>query len=539
MRAALLVTAMLVLAAPAQAQERLCQPPATPPRAPSAAEKKLAELEVSAARRAEFGFRHDLPYVEALSRKGLEWDYDHGDYMPVTKRELRYLELRGRLGYDEALERYLDRHPDLDGGTSVQDAWPKEPYLLVHVTREPEKQLAVLRRLASDPNHLRATKVRYSERELSRLAERIFGEKPDLNDAGFFLRGVGVNVDANRTEVELVTTRADAAAYFAQHYGPRVKTVIAATTFSTLECRNGDSFVIAPDGLGVTVNWSAVGGATTERLELAEFADRVEIGIVERMPTTEWWENNPAHTFVALSAPLGHRPVIDAKSGKPMLQIGPGPGDPPCPISPPSSAPTRLEQAIATRREEGLRADPAYVRKRLNSGALHTRAELRWLAKRDDLGADRTLTDPYVLEHSDEYGGVSIKGAFPARPYIVYRWTAHRARHEAALKRLSKHPGRVFTAPAQHSVGEVRDLEERIRDDWFYEGPFFDGYGRTGLLVTGVWADDTAVHIEVITARADSSDYFSARYGPLARVQVVGDRFECPPLQPQAPAIGP
>src|SRR4051794_33688230 len=61
MRAALLVTAVLVLAAPAQAQERLCQPPATPPRAPTAAEKKRAELEVSAARRAEFGFRHDLP----------------------------------------------------------------------------------------------------------------------------------------------------------------------------------------------------------------------------------------------------------------------------------------------------------------------------------------------------------------------------------------------------------------------------------------------------------------------------------------------
>jgi hypothetical protein len=257
------------------------------------------------------------------------------------------------------------------------------------------------------------------------------------------------------------------------------------------------------------------------------------------MPTTEWWESNAARSFVALSAPLGHRPVIDAKSGKPMLQIGPGPGDAPCPISPPSPVPTRLERAIATRRAEGLRADPAYVRRRLSSGALHTRAERRWLTERAALGADRTRTDPYVLEHADEYGGVSIEGAFPARPYIVYRWTRHRARHETALKRLSKHPDRVFTAPAQHSTREVSDLEQRIRDDRFYEGPFFDGYGRTGLLVAGVWADDTAVHIEVITPRTDASDYFSARYGPLVRVQVVGDRFECPPLEPQAPAIGP
>src|SRR3954447_3723108 len=169
MRTALLVAAVLVLAVPAQAQERLCQPPATPPRAPTAAEKKRAELELSAARRAEFGFRHALPYVETVARKGLKWDYDHGDYMPVTARELRYLNLRGRLEYDEAVERYLDRHPDLDGGTSVQDAWPKQPYLLVHVTREPAKQLAVLKRRAQFPRQLRTTKVRYSERELSRL----------------------------------------------------------------------------------------------------------------------------------------------------------------------------------------------------------------------------------------------------------------------------------------------------------------------------------------------------------------------------------
>ena len=240
MRAALLVTAVLVLAAPAQAQERLCQPPPTPPRAPTAAEKKLAELEVSAARRAEFGFRHDLPYVEALLAQGPRMGVrprrlhaGHGARDPLPRAP------RSRSGTTRPSSATSHRHPDLDGGTSVQDAWPKEPYLLVHVTREPAKQLAVLRRLASDPNHLRTTRVRYSERELSRLADRIFGEKPELNAAGFFLQGVGVDVDANRTEVELVTTRADAAAYFAQRYGPRVRTVIAATTSARWSAETG------------------------------------------------------------------------------------------------------------------------------------------------------------------------------------------------------------------------------------------------------------------------------------------------------------
>jgi hypothetical protein len=85
-------------------------------------------------------------------------------------------------------------------------------------------------------------------------------------------------------------------------------------------------------------------------------------------------------------------------------------------------------------------------------------------------------------------------------------------------------------------VGEINELEERVRDDWFYEGPIFDGYRRTGLLVDGVWADDNAVVIEVITARTDAGAYFTARYGPLVRVEVVSDRVECPNPLNQPPA---
>ena len=135
------------------------------------------------------------------------------------------------------------------------------------------------------------------------------------------------------------------------------------------------------------------------------------------------------------------------------------------------------------RRAVGMRADPAYVRQRLADGALYTRAEDRWLRQRSDLDDDRFRVESYTLEHADEYGGSSIEGKYPARPYVVYRWTAHRARHAAALRRLSKYPDRVRAAPARYSVSEVSELEERVRDDWFYEGAFFDGYGRAGLYV--------------------------------------------------------
>ena len=33
--------------------------------------------------------------------------------------------------------------------------------------------------------------------------------------------------------------------------------------------------------------------------------------------------------------------------------------------------------------------------------------------------------------------------------------------------------------------------------------------------------------VALITRRADHAAYFQARYGPLVRTDVVGDRFEC------------
>jgi hypothetical protein len=179
-----------------------------------------------------------------------------------------------------------------------------------------------------------------------------------------------------------------------------------------------------------------------------------------------------------------------------------------------------------------MRADRAYVRQRLASGELYTRADERWLDHRSAIWADRDRLEAYTAEHADEYGGSSITGKYAAPLYVVYRWTAHRARHAAALRRFSEYPDRVRTAPARYSVQEVSELEERVRGDWFYEGAFFDGYGRAGLYVRSVGADEQAVHIDVITTRTDAAAYFTARYGPIVRVEVVGDRFECPDLLP-------
>ena len=43
------------------------------------------------------------------------------------------------------------------------------------------------------------------------------------------------------------------------------------------------SYEIAPDGLTLTVRWNSGGGAKPIRIEVAEFADHVELGAVERI----------------------------------------------------------------------------------------------------------------------------------------------------------------------------------------------------------------------------------------------------------------
>ncbi len=537
MRAALLVSvAVLAFAAPAQAQERLCPPPSTPPKAPTSAERDRAELQGHANRRAEFGFRHDLAYVNGLLERGESWQYDRTDFMPVTRRERRYLERRLEIASTDVY-RYLERHRGLSGGASVKDAWPKDPYLLVRVTRDPAKHLAALRRLL--PYDVRVKKVRHSEAELRRAADAINRDDDALREAGFVVADLDVDFDAGRTRVELGTARADAAAYFAQRYGPLVQTAVVATSVTKLECRRGESFEIAPDGRTLTLSWSGSADAVLERIEMVEHADRVEVGVVERVSTGPSAEGVIGRVPVTLAAPLGVRPVIDAESGTPMRQVGPAPGDPPCPTAPPPAPFTPLDEAIAMRRVHGMRADLAYVRQRLASGEPFTRAEERWLDLRSAIWADRDRVEAYTAEHADEYGGSTIEAKYPARPYVVYRWTAHRARHAAALRRLSEHPDRVRTAPARYSVQEVSELEERVRGDWSYEGAFFDGYGRAGLYVRSVRADEQAVHIGVITTRTDAAAYFTARYGPIVRVEVVGDRFECPELPPAGGPVHP
>ena len=513
---------LLAAAAPAAAQEKVCQRQNVPKPPPTPAEKEQAELQHYAEQRAEFGFRHDLPYVKELIRRGV-WEYDVG-YIPVTPAENRYLRLRDRLELGTKGDRYLKEHREDFGTLSVEDDWPREPYLLVHFKRNVAQHLRALKRVARYPDNLRATRARFSARDLERLAKRIWRDEKKLRAIGFIVSGTGTG--SNRVHVGLITKRLDAVVYFRKHYGSGVKVEVEATEEYVFVCSKAGSYEIAADGMSLTVHWESGGSNKLERIEVTEFPDRVEVGVVEQTYTGAntadlRFEEAPA----ALSAPLGDRAVIDAGTGKRMRQSGPSPGEPPCPVQ---AEPTALEQAIRTRQERGLPADPAYVQRRLNSRSFFTRAELRWLNEVEMFDNDDKV-EAYLRRHRADYSGYTVIATYPAKPTIVYRFVRNTATHEAAIKRRSRHPKQIRTETVTFSAADIARLEETIENDASAGDGFFDGYGDAGFSFAGSFFNDKTAKlvVHVRTPRTDAAAYFAARYGPLVSVEVVGDRFEC------------
>ncbi len=517
---------LMVVTAPAAAQEKVCRGQHAPKPPPTPAEKEQAELEHYAASRAEFGFRHDLPYVKELIRRGV-WEYDVS-YFPVTPAENRYLRLRDRLDLGSKARRYLRRHREDAGSISIEDDWPREPYMAVRFKRNVAQHRRALRPLVRFPDNLRVIRTRFSEQDLKRLTEEIWRDRAKLRRAGFTLSGTGIG--SNRAQVDVITKRTDAAAYFRKHYGAGVKVEVSAAEEHVLECSPSGTYEIAPDGMSLTVHWESGGSNKLERIEVTEFPDRVEIGVVEKVYTGVntadlRYENAPA----ALSAPLGDRAVIDAGTTRRMLQRGPSPGEPPCPVP---AEPTPLEQGIADRQGRGLPADAATVQRRLDRGSLYTNAELRWLNEVGTFDNDDKV-ETYLRRHTADYSGYTILATYPATPTIVYRFARNTATHEAAIKRRSRHPKQIRTETVPFTSADIERLEETIENDASAGDGFFDGYGDAGFRFAGASFDDRTAQVILLvrTPRTDATAYFAARYGPLVAVHVVGDRFECPDVR--------
>lgn len=307
--------ASLALVGGPQEAERFCPQPRPPE--PTRIERYMEA-------RSTFGFRSDRAYVRKLARRG-RFAYD--GWIPVTRREHRYLRLRDRLTLGARAQRYLERRPHVDGGTSIEDGWPGEPYVLVRLTRDRAEHTRALRRRARFPGNVRTVRVPVSERRLRRIQHRIDfdAHEPD----GFHVSGTSVDIDTSTVAIDLITKRADHAAYFRARYGPRVRTFVIATELTSPECAEIVGYDVAADGLTLTVRYASGGGATFDHYELAEYDDRVEIGIVEQGPngfrTADYREGSAT---VTLSRPLGARRVVDATTGRPARPRAGAPAPP-------------------------------------------------------------------------------------------------------------------------------------------------------------------------------------------------------------------
>ena len=519
MRRLLLLVTAIILAAPgtAAAADPVCK-------VPGPAAKAEKDLREQIRLRRHYGFRSDRAYVQSLIAQGSIVRGFEG--LTVTPAEARYLERRRKVTPGAAVTRYLRRHPEISGWWDVRDDWPKGAYAAVFLTDDSPRQRATIRRLATFPDATRVVKVRYSDRQRERVQRRIEHDEKALAEAGFAAVETDAETGTDRVDVFVVSKRKDTARYFKRHYGVMVRT--RATPETTVPgCARASTYSIAPDGRSLTVSWSDATKA--QRIEVTESGDFVAVGVAVRYSVYPGF-GDPGGTATAnLGAPLADRPVYDAYDGSRLLQTGPSPGDPPCP-EPPNREQTPLEQAIQQREEYGMNTDPAYVQTLLDAGQTYTPGEQRWLQNYQDI-AYESKVDAYLQHWREDWGGNSVYAQYPDPPILVIRLLRRLPLHTKRLKALSQHPDqlRTITSTVQRDV--FYELPYVIGDEARANGGFLDGYGRSGFYVNPDESDGDegtqTVDIDVITTRTDAAAYFTRRFGPLVRVTVIGDRFEC------------
>ena len=429
-------------------------------------------MESYAIQRAEFGFRADLPYVRELIKRGV-WEYDVG-YIPVTPEENKYLKRRDELELGPRAERYLDRHKDVDGGVSVEDDWPREPYLLLHLKRDVAKHLAAIKRIARYPKNLRAEKA-----ELQRARAQAARRPAVARQA---------QARGDRVRPRLDRHRQRAAARGDHHQAPGREAVLRRALRQRREDRGHRDRAVQ---LGCVDAGLLHGrrGRHEPRRELGERRLRSSTR-TSRSPSSptgsrsaSWTSSSPARrpptcaarrTPRRSSAPLGDRAVIDAFDREPLRQVGTRPGQPPCPPAP--AEPSVLEEAIEARAEYGMRADPSYVRQRLSSRSLFTKAEARWLARVERLkqSTRRSTSTPRPTR------------AACSRRSIRRRRTSSTASRATRSKHLARAPTQEQgprsacgwrTSTSRCASSEALDADDR-------RGPSeFDGFAIVGAYV--------------------------------------------------------
>lgn len=239
----------------------------------------------------------------------------------LTPREARYLRARERTTETPGwrrIERYVARRPSAFGGLSVGNDYPRGGTAVVRWTHDVRRFGSALRRLARFPVSVK--RVDHSERALNRAQGRV--DFDSLDSEGISIRGAEVDVDLSRVVLEVISARPDAVARVEEQFGPLFTARVIATEATSPVCVPVGQVRVSDDGLRLSLRYVTNSAFSFEHVFVAEEEGRVRIAIVERSP-------NGAVTLVAqsrraqvtLSAPLGDRTLVHARSGRPVRDV--------------------------------------------------------------------------------------------------------------------------------------------------------------------------------------------------------------------------
>ena len=307
-----LVVALAALLWPATASAQVCK--FKPEQRLSPAER---ELRYAIGARKELTLPHGRSFVRRVNADAAARRRGAGLlYFAVTEREAAYLRLRSRVAdASDAIDAYVRRHRDTYAGTSIEDDYPRSPYVLVRFTRDLAKhRRAIARRF---PHRFVVARSRYTERRLRAIADRI--EPRQLAREGINALHWGPHRD--RVELAVTTRRADAAAVVRRLYGPAIVVRVVAAEPTYLACNPPETYRVEPDGRTLTLTYVDSGSVEPRHVEVVEGPGEVRVGMVSEVPHGGVTSDGVTYTLsVTLSEPLGDREVRSITTGGKVRQ---------------------------------------------------------------------------------------------------------------------------------------------------------------------------------------------------------------------------
>jgi hypothetical protein len=234
----------------------------------------------------------------------------------------------------------------------------------------------------------------------------------------------------------------------------------------------------------------------------------------------------PTELVVVLASdPAGATATPSSPTARPVVAL---PTPTPTPEALPSGLDPEIVQAIAWRREMGLRTDPAWVIQAASDPTATESWAFPILPEEEAfIWARQERLQPYVglvRQHAgafpDEFGGLFMDNA---NSQVASLWTRNLEGHLAALLELAGDDAPIGVLPARWSERELRSVQDRITTDlaWFAA---FDA------MPTGVGADivRNVVSVEVSSANPDAPRRIAERLAadlavPVEMLEVTSD----------------